>query len=216
MPTQFFTGVEYINAQSIARFSTMGRGIWDFKITGTIPVSLVKWQAVKYASDVLCSWETEQETNSAHFIVERSTDGIHFTSIGKVNAGGMSNSVSKYSFLDQSPFKGINYYRLVSVDKDNKTSNSKIITVKMDVSVSKLNIYPNPVINKLFIEMQSDIRDVVVIKIFDATGKTIRQESRVIEGNSAFTLNLENIASGVYSLQVTGKNTAAVKRFIKQ
>jgi len=216
MPTQFFTGVEYINAQSIVRFSTMGRGIWDFKITGTIPVSLVKWQAVKYASDVLCSWETEQETNSAHFIVERSTDGIHFTSIGKVNAGGMSNSVSKYSFLDQSPFKGINYYRLVSVDKDNKTSNSKIITVKMDVSVSKLNIYPNPVINKLFIEMQSDIRDVVVIKIFDASGKSIRQESRVIEGNSAFTLNLENIASGVYSLQVTGKNTAAVKRFIKQ
>ena len=128
----------------------------------------------------------------------------------------MSNSVSKYSFLDQSPFKGINYYRLVSVDKDNKTSNSKIITVKMDVSVSKLNIYPNPVINKLFIEMQSDIRDVVVIKIFDATGKNIRQESRVIEGNMAFTMNLENIASGVYSLQVTGKNTAAVKRFIKQ
>ena len=35
LPISFFSSVEYISALNTVRFSTMGRGIWDFKISGT-------------------------------------------------------------------------------------------------------------------------------------------------------------------------------------
>ena len=216
MPTQFFTGVEYINAQNIVRFSTMGRGIWDFKITGTIPVTISKWQADKTGSSVLCSWQSEQEINSSHFIVERSSDGTNFSEIGIVQAKGNSNTVTSYSMPDRFPLKGINYYRLTTVDKDNKKSISKVIAIRMDNNGQSLDIYPNPVKNTLFVEIRTFGREEVTVRVVDAAGKVVRNENREISGHAAFSISMANMPAGVYSMQVNGKGTAMIKRFIKQ
>lgn len=215
MPTQFYTGVEYINAQNMVRFSTMGRGIWDFKITGTIPVTLSKWQAEKAGNSVMCTWQSEQEINSSHFIVERSSDGSVFTEMGIVQAKGNSNIVNTYSFPDRFPLKGINYYRLITVDKDNKKSISRVVAIRMESNGQSLDIYPNPVRNTLFVEIRTAIKDDVAVRIVDASGKTVRQENREISGHAAFSINMSNMPAGMYSLQVKGKGTEMIKRFIK-
>jgi len=52
--------------------------------------------------------------------VEHSTDGTHFSIIATINALNISNY--GYSVLDDNPATGNNYYRILSLDKDEKTT----------------------------------------------------------------------------------------------
>lgn len=67
---------------------------------------------------VVGEWETASEINSDYFSVERSTDGINFTTIGNVFASGNSTWPVNYEFIDRSTTPGKLYYRLNQVDYD--------------------------------------------------------------------------------------------------
>ena len=85
----------------------------------------------------------------------------------------------------------------------------------MESNGQSLDIYPNPVRNTLFVEIRTAIKDDVAVRIVDASGKTVRQENREISGHAAFSINMSNMPAGMYSLQVKGKGTEMIKRFIK-
>jgi hypothetical protein len=67
---------------------------------------------------VILNWQTAQEINTSHFIIERSANGTDFSSIGKVSASGNNSITKDYLYTDTKPAKGTNYYRLKMVDAD--------------------------------------------------------------------------------------------------
>jgi hypothetical protein len=216
MPTQFYSGVEYVNALNTVRFSTMGRGIWDFVITGTIPVTLSRWQAEKKGQQVDCTWQTDQEINTASFTVQRSADGTNFTDMGSITATGNSSIIKNYIFTDQLPLKGINYYRLRTNDRDGRSSLSKIIAIRFDGTSKGLFVYPNPARQTLFIETGNSNSREVVVAISDATGRVVMHERRMINGQSAFSVDVQALPKGNYVLAVKGIDYSEVVKFIKQ
>ena len=74
---------------------------------------------------------------------------------------------------------------------------------------NNISIYPNPVKNQLTIT--SDNEKVNNIKIMDVTGKTLN----VFAGNTT-TINVSDLAKGLYFLQIQTEKGIAVKRFIKE
>jgi len=110
-----------------------------------LPINMAEFKAV-YSSGVShLSWNTSQENNSSHFEIERSTDGVNFTRLGKVNAAGNSSNKISYSFNDIHPVTGINYYRLKMVDKDGKFAYSNIVTVNVNIKGNINSDLPKPV-----------------------------------------------------------------------
>jgi hypothetical protein len=216
VPIQNFTSVEYIRSQSIVRFATFGRGLWDFKITSVLPVTLSKWEAQKNNNTVICNWTTEQEINTSNFTVERSTDGINFTAIGTVSAAGNSSSKKNYSFTDKNPANNTNFYRLKSTDLDGKWETSNIITIKFDKKLTELSIYPNPVKDILFIETDSKVKEDVAVTITDLTGKTVWTQRKILEGHLAFSINVSTLPKANYMLSIQKKSGTISSKFIKQ
>ena len=90
------------------------------------PVTLLTFNAKRNGSVNSISWSTSQELNSKYFGIEHSSDGIHFSQIGRVAAAGNSSTQRSYQFVDPSPVKGFNYYRLMIVDIDNTVKYSMI------------------------------------------------------------------------------------------
>jgi len=87
----------------------------------SLPVTIEGFNAkILTEKSVLLSWKTANELNTSHLIIQHSTDGNSFTDIGTVKAIG--SGANNYSFTDTHPANGINYYRLVSVDKDGANS----------------------------------------------------------------------------------------------
>ncbi|OQP54501.1 hypothetical protein A4H97_21225 [Niastella yeongjuensis] len=91
-----------------------------------LPVTYTGFIATKNGTNAFLQWQTQQEQNSVSFIIERSTDGKEFTGIGRVAAAGNSSLVRSYSFTDETPGAGKNYYRLNQVDRDGQSNYSAI------------------------------------------------------------------------------------------
>ncbi len=75
----------------------------DFTVTAGKELNMVKWS-------------TAAETNNSHFIIERSNDGDHFDYAGTVKGKGHSTQLLSYSYADNHPKNGNNYYRIKQVD----------------------------------------------------------------------------------------------------
>jgi hypothetical protein len=101
---------------------------------------LVNFNAVLDNNVVNLSWTTAEEINSNHFAVERSADASHWQAIGTVTAKGFSSIAVNYSFIDESPSSGVNYYRLQIVDNDGKYKYSAVKVVRS--SLTKDSVFP--------------------------------------------------------------------------
>ena len=72
-----------------------------------------------------------------------------------------------------------------------------------------LNLYPNPVNDKLYIVTEAEIEDVVVYDVFG------RQQSTV-NGQQSLSIDMSDLNSGVYFVKIYTDNGNFVKRIIKQ
>ena len=79
-----------------------------------------------------------------------------------------------------------------------------------EVADVQFNIYPNPVQNKLFIEIAE--LSVIEMTILDLSGKVIK----TITNNNAQSIDVSNLNQGVYILKIHTENGVSTNRFIKQ
>ncbi|UAY52024.1 T9SS type A sorting domain-containing protein [Ferruginibacter albus] len=135
-----------------------------------VPIKLLSFTAQAKEKNVLISWQTTAEINLKEYTIERSTDGITFTKIALVNA---SNDNS-YSFIDEYPYSGTNYYRLKSIDNNGEYTYSDIAKVSFQFSQYILTVYPNPVKEILYINANSSIKNIHAV-ITDITGRKMSE-----------------------------------------
>ncbi len=93
-------------------------------------------------------WTSTSETNSSHFDIERSPNGIHFETIGSVLASGNTSEPKNYVFVDDKPLKQKSFYRLKMQDLNGKSQYSEIKTIFV-VDKSNLMIVTNPQTNTI-------------------------------------------------------------------
>jgi hypothetical protein len=110
---------------------------------GPLPVSFVSVNASVSHKDIIVEWKVENENNMQQYQPERSTDGLHFNSIGNVPARNHSNV--SYIYTDHLSAEGYNYYRIKSVGKDETISYSKVVKVYNKNVNPDISIYPNAV-----------------------------------------------------------------------
>ena len=97
-----------------------------------MPIELLSFTAEPKNAHIELNWFTANEISNDYFDVQRSFDGVNFTSIDKINGAGNSTQVLSYSAVDDAPLTGISYYRLKQTDYDGKTSYSDVEAVEFN------------------------------------------------------------------------------------
>jgi len=136
---------------------------------------------------------------SDYFDVQRSLDGISFSTIDKVNAAGNSTVQQAYEFTDEEPAFGKIYYRLRQVDFDGSVTYSEVVQVKLDRDYVTPDIYPNPVRNEQSLVIDfGDIPDSPVhINIVDMSGKQVYYRD-FPGGQNRFDIPINGLTKGMY------------------
>ena len=186
--------------------------------SSVLPVEIISFNAVKQSNNVLLSWTTGSESNNSYFEIERSSNGAQYEPIGRVEGMGTTVQKNHYNFTDLRPLAGTNYYRLKQVDKDGKAKYSAILIFKGDKNNSNsINIYPNPVVDKININVSSDVATNGLISIFNETGiKVYEQNKLIIKGQNIFTLNaIPNLSKGVYFVKVAMNSKIFTTKFMQ-
>ncbi len=159
---------------------------------------------------VLNSWTTANEVNVSHFNIQRSKDGIAFFTVGKAFA--KNRSMNEYSFTDQYPHAGVNYYRIESVDKDGKTMYTSIEQIKIDGAVKNIRIYPNPAKDVVTIIEAGDTRKVIIT---DIAGRMMMNVK--LNGSNIVHINITSLNKGIYLVKIIGSdNELKVQKLIVQ
>jgi hypothetical protein len=177
-----------------------------------LPVTLVSFTGKAVEKTVALKWITTEEINASHFEVQRSGDARNFEPIAEVDAKGESKVVVEYTFADQTPLPGTNYYRLKQIDLDGSYAFSKTISVLYDAKI-KINIYPNPVTDVLRIESSAGLQSV---EIFGVDGSKVTGTAVPAGNASAATSNFREISlrdqkPGIYVLVVDGRSFKVLK-----
>jgi glucose/arabinose dehydrogenase len=174
----------------------------------TLPVNLLTFKGSLQGDDGFLQWQTAQETNTAHFVIERSLDGTNFSSVGTVTASGNSTSTIDYSYLDNDitslPVTLV-YYRLRMVDIDGQFSYSKVVTIQLPFVAGRVSVLPNPVINKAKVTIFAAAGGRVQWRLVDNSGRIIMNGTeQVSQGNNQFDVNMSKLTAGMYYLTLTG------------
>ena len=162
-------------------------------------------------------WSTEKESNNDFFILQATSDGENYTSLGIVK--GASNSVNNkdYRFLDRDPMTAITYYRLKQVDYDGKYTYSPVISVERTVN-NQLIVYPNPVTDNLRIEMNIESAGYYTFSFVEVTGSLINEIIYLEKGYNQKTIDVSGkLSNGFYLLRVSNQleETLFVTKIIK-
>lgn len=156
----------------------------------------------------LVEWKTIAETNSSHYNVQRSSDGISFKTIGEVPGKGNVSNSADYSFEDKQAFGTVYYYRIQQMEYNNKINYSIVIksgsggkkTLVGRWGGNALLVYTFSKGNKQF-------------QISDLSGNRLKQFSSTAEQQ---IIDLNFFPPGVYTLQViSAEGSVEVFRFVK-
>jgi hypothetical protein len=183
-----------------------------------LPISLLSFDGELVNQKVNLKWSTLSEINNDYFVIQRSTNAKDYFDIGTVKGSGNSNVFKEYSFVDDNPSNGNNYYRLKQVDFDGEEKVVRVIAVSAVLFVNQINkIYPNPVKNSAEIILATSYENEAQIRVFDAMGKLIYQDNKyLVRGENAISLNLTHLAKGIYSVAVTSNSELVKAKFIKE
>jgi hypothetical protein len=181
--------------------------------TGASPLSirLASIAATNYGTRNRVDWMTSDEKEVGRFEVERSADAKSYESIGEKAAQGKA---ANYSYWDEQPLKGMNYYRLKMYEKNGAFSYSDVVKAFVTgAGAFEVEAYPNPATEVVHVKVNGVQGTGATLTLLDATGKLVR----IVKMNGAEEqISLNGLASGVYLLKYTDADHQQTLRVNKQ
>ncbi len=186
---------------------------------GGLPIYLTYFKGVQVDRKNQLTWKVNCTSAEAKFEIERSTDGIHYSTIGYITASQLRCN-EPFDYTDQYPLKGANYYRIKMIDVDAKATYSNIILLSLKTARFELmSLSPNIIsTTNAKLKLNATERNEMTIVITDFSGRTVQQQLvQVQPGLNEFPINCNNLSTGAYLVSgyIPGEKPQTLK-LIKQ
>jgi uncharacterized repeat protein (TIGR01451 family) len=185
-----------------------------------LPVELKEFTAKAVKNlDAALAWSTASEKNNDHFDVERSFNGTDYVKIEEVKGQGTKSSATDYALTDANVARkasGLVYYRLKQVDTDGTATFSPVRTVSFTASTltPTIALFPNPATSATQLDLSQLPTGTYQVQVLDATGRVVLSAQQ--EAGISQALDLNTVASGTYTVRVSGQSLNLTKRLIKE
>lgn len=174
-----------------------------------LPIELLYLSATCEQNDVQIKWSTATELNNKEFELERSKDGIHYSTIAVLPGHGTSSTQHDYFFKDVDANNFTYYYRLKQIDYNGKTEYFNAVTDNTcQTKNSEISIYPNPANDVVTIKLEN--RGQTKIEIFNDCGQIVF-DSEFADKNE-LEITTSDLAVGVYAVRVSNQYKTVVKK----
>lgn len=204
-------------------FSSFSSGITGpYSVTvspmGVLPIKLKSFSALKTsANSIAINWASENESNLNTYQLQRSMDGKNF--IDLTNAFFSSNTSTLngiYTFTDNAPLSGNNYYRLKVTEKSGSFTYSSVVFAKNSNSnATSIKIFPNPSAGYIQIESNSSVDSRSFVSIMNANGVILKSGLYNFSNHAIVTLNVKQFPAGKYFLKTIIDKKETTTLFIK-
>ena len=168
-----------------------------------LPVELLYFEVMDNGCNIHLEWATGSERNNEKFILERSSNGKSFKTIGIINGTGNSAESITYTFEDKEPMIK-NYYRLRQIDFDGQEEISEMIFAQKNCAENlQVKLMPNITNYLTMIQLKGGSEEKVIAELLTSNGRSIKTFSIVHDGIATQSpLNVTFLPEGIYYLRI--------------
>ncbi|MEO5563781.1 MAG: ELWxxDGT repeat protein [Chitinophagaceae bacterium] len=208
-------------AYAVIATTTYGKELWVASVSSPIllPLTFLEFKGTLLNDDGLLEWKTDNETKTASFIVERSTDGNNYKPVGYSDAANTSG-IHTYKFKDIDVISlgsQLVYYRLKQVDMNGKSTYSRIVALSIGNKANFVMIYPNPVRTEINMTLTLSQRTRLQWQLVDYSGRIIKNGIYDLSvGSTSVSIDASNLGAGTYLMQLKSNGLNQVLKVLKQ
>jgi hypothetical protein len=203
-----FTGANSANPNDPCKSYSVSDPIQSI-ISCPLPAHMNSWKGWRTEQGNRLQWACSQEQNNHYFLVEKSSDGIHFDELSKVNGKNLPGMVQLYTALDETPSLPVTYYRLKQVDLDNSFVYSPVIAVSGQLE-AEIALFPNPTQGQTMLQL-SGWEESATMEILDAQGRSLHSNIAV---QSQTLHELPRLSPGIYVIKVQSSTQQVSEKLI--
>ena len=133
-------------------------------------------------------------------------------------AAAGNSAAHNYTFTDAAVLQAgtaIIYYRLISIDKNDKPTVSNIISINLGPTLPGIIVSPNPTTDILNIEINNLSGD-AFINIYDIKGRKIQQFSKTVQDRTTIVVSTSAFAKGSYFIKILVDGKVYNQKFIRE
>lgn len=169
----------------------------------SLPVTFQSFFVNRQGANIQLTWATSEEVNNQYYVVEKSTDARSWKEIAIVLGAGTTTLISRYSYTDKYVTDAVVYYRIRQVDMNGNVHYSAIRTIRND-NQPACNIYASAK-QTIVVDLNSDVKENVNIQVVSMNGQIIKRQN-FNQASYRLFINMPNVTSGVYAVQVSDGN----------
>ncbi|HYK43907.1 MAG TPA: T9SS type A sorting domain-containing protein, partial [Parafilimonas sp.] len=198
-------------------------GITDFNkfavVNGTdivLPLAITDLKAWRQGSCVNLLWRSQHESNTDHYEIQNASEAKEFRFVGTAAAKN-APFFNDYSFIDEHPLAGMNYYRIKVVDKNGHESYSSVVFIDMPQTMNQVSIYPNPVQGSVIRIFAPNVKTGNYwLEMYDRIGRKIFKKEIEYSGTSVSEEIIlpSAVAAGLYEIILRNDKEILMKSFL--
>jgi hypothetical protein len=180
--------------------------ITEAKLSSANSVSelgITELKASTNANTVYITWKMAGGNTYNEFVIERAGENGQFSALNVVKAQNNSNDDQLYTFTDEQPVEGMNYYRLIT-RSNNLVKYSSVVFINFHSLLAEPVISPNPSVNGIF-QLELGSKEASTIKIFNRGGKLV-YETQSLPGCGLMLLSPMELTDGLYYCSIQSGN----------
>jgi hypothetical protein len=183
-------------------------------ISTPLPVHFSAFDAYADGCRVQLNWSTTMEINNDYFIAERSYDGRAFTEIARVPGAGNSSEKQDYSYTDEHPADGLNYYRIRQVDLDGKHTSTNVRQAYVHCNGDDaIKVFPTVSNNMVQVLLPKRYEDATVT-VLTTLGQKVNVPMENTNGH--YRINIAPLAAAMYMIHVQKGEEVNTFKIIKE
>ena len=177
--------------------------------------NVLELAAAKENAGANLHWVVEWEQEILATEVQRSEDGIDFTSIQAVAGGQIqANDLQLLTTTDLYPADGFNFYRVQIQLADGSLVYSNTVQLNF-ANLGNFTIFPNPTDSYVHLALTRFVNKEVDIVLFNTLGKEmLRQKIDKVEARTYSILLPDTVKDGIYMLSVIHQGSARSRRLV--
>lgn len=181
-------------------------------------VQLLSFNGTTENQKAKLTWSTSQESGPLQFYIEKSIDGIHYSTISTVYSHGDYNAmINIYSFTDPSPLNGTAHYRLKIINETGTVMISRVVSILQNTDTFSILSVINPFSKNLSFDISSGHNGKANMELVNQLGRIVRKNSFNINTgiNHLDVNNTDLLPVGFYVLRIQLGESVLTEKVLK-
>ena len=167
---------------------------------------------VDQSQAVELEWISNGDKVANNYQIERSTDNFNFFRIKAIIPIDEDEDANFYTTIDDSPLKGVTYYRIKQLNKNGSFKYSNAVRIDRAFGIEEFYLFPNPVKDVIYVHLKPFLGKSAHLKIYNSYGQLVKESQLQNIQTPTLGFDMENEQNGMYYLYIKPEGRKEIGR----